>query len=210
MMILKRRDVLLAGAGCAAAIGLRTIGAAWAQDADPAALLIQDFYDVLLDAMRHAGELKMRGRVDKLRPAVAQTFDAAAMTRLAVGPEFAKLGPAEQDALRDAFGTLLVATFASTFDDFKGERFTVDDEVLPQGSDKLVKTRFHAVGTPVEINFLLRTKGGAWKVIDIYLNGSISQLATWRSTYGSLISQVGYTGMMSAVREQTEKFMGSF
>ena len=181
-----------------------------AQRADPAALSVQDFYDVLFDSMRHAGELKMQGRYDKLYPVMIRIFDVPAMTRLAVGPDYAKLPPDQQASLRESFGKLLVATFASTFDDFKGERYSVDGDVLAQGSDKLVKSKFIGAGAPVDINYLLRRNGDVWRVIDIYLNGNISQLATWRSDYGSNLQTIGYEGVMQAVQKQIDKDMRAF
>ena len=181
-----------------------------ASPADPAALVVQDFYDALFDAMRHAGEWHMQGRYDHLHPVMTRLFDVATMTRIAVGPDFAKLAPDQQAALRDAFGRLLVATFASTFDDFKGETYRIDADVSARGQDKFVKSKFNGSGAPVDINYLLRGKAGDWKVVDIYLNGTISQLATWRSEYGSTFESGGFDGLMAAVKAQTDKDMKAF
>lgn len=179
-------------------------------DADPAALVVQDFYDALFDAMRHAGEWHMQGRYDHLYPVMTTLFDVPTMTRIAIGPDFAKLSPDQQAALRDAFGKLLVATFASTFDDFKGETYRIDADVSARGQDKFVKSKFNGAGAPVDINYLLRGKGSDWKVIDIYLNGNISQLATWRSEYGSSFQTGGFDGLMVAVKAQIDKDMKAF
>ncbi len=207
-MQVSRRSLFIGAASVA--LGSAVRGPAWAIEGDPAALRVQDFYAVLLDAMRHANALKMQGRYDKLYPTMTSIFDVPTMTRMAIGPDFRALPPEQQSSLREAFGKLLVATFASTFDDFKGETFTVDGDVLPQGSDRLVKTMFHPVGAPVEINYLVRGGGDSAKVIDIYLNGNISQLATWRSEYGAALQNAGYQGLMDAVQRQTDKFMRSF
>ena len=177
---------------------------------DPAALAVQDFYVALFESMRHAGEWHMQGRYDHLYPVMMKLFDVPAMTRIAVGPDFAKLAPEQQTGLRDAFGKLLVATFASTFDDFKGETYGVDAEVGAKGQDRFVKSKFNGAGAPVDINYLLRGKGDDWRVIDIYLNGTISQLATWRSEYGSAFKDGGYDGLMAAVKAQTDKDMKAF
>ncbi len=172
--------------------------------------MVQDFYDALFESMRHANEWHMQGRYDHLYPVMLKLFDVPAMTRIAVGPDFAKLGPDQQAALRDAFGRLLVATFASTFDDFKGETYAVDGDVATRGADRFVKSRFNGGGAPVDINFLLRGKGSDWRVVDIYLNGTISQLATWRSEYGSTFRDNGFDGLMAAVKAQTDKDMTAF
>jgi phospholipid transport system substrate-binding protein len=178
--------------------------------ADPAALVVQDFYVALFESMRHANEWHMQGRYDHLYPVMLKLFDVPAMTRIAVGPDFAKLSADQQTALRDAFGKLLVATFASTFDDFKGETYSVDGDVAARSQDKFVKSKFHGSGAPVDINYLLRGKGDDWHVIDIYLNGNISQLATWRSEYGSTFQTGGFDGLMAAVKAQTDKDMKAF
>jgi len=211
--------------GLATAILAGTLGAASAQAAapsqpaigvapkpstDPAALSVQDFYDALFDSMRHAGEWHMKGRYERLYPVMLKLFDVSTMTRIAVGPDFTKLLPDQQAALREAFGKLLVATFASTFDDFKGETYGVNGDVLAQGQDKLVRSKFNGSGAPVDINYLMRGKGDGWRVIDIYLNGNISQLATWRSEYGSTFQQHGFDGLIAAVQAQTDKDMRAF
>ena len=212
----------LRGSLVGAELGMATLTGptdfAWAQSApgatasaaDPAALTVQDFYDALFESMRHAGEWKMQGRYDHLYPVMMKLFDVPTMTRVAVGPAFAKLPTDQQDNLRTAFGKLLVATFASTFDDFKGETYAVDADVAAQGQDRFVKSRFNGAGAPVDINYLLRGKGDTWRIIDIYLNGTISQLATWRSEYGSAFQQQGFDGLMAAVEAQTSKDMRAF
>ena len=219
---MKRMRLGLRGSLIGAVLGVAMVtgatGSARAQSApavaksaaDPAALAVQDFYDALFDSMRHAGEWKMQGRYDHLYPVMVKLFDVPTMTRVAVGPDFAKLPPDQQDNLRTAFGKLLVATFASTFDDFKGETYAVDAEVAAQGHDKFVKSKFNGAGAPVDINYLLRGKGDSWRIIDIYLNGTISQLATWRSEYGAAFQQQGFDGLMAAVEAQTSKDMRAF
>ncbi len=185
-------------------------GPAWGEAADPAALTIQVFYDTLLDSMRHAGEIKMQGRYDRLYPVMTKIFDVPNMTRMAIGPEFDQLTPSEQNSLRDAFGKLLVATFASTFDDYKGETFTVDGDVSMRGADKFVRSKFHPNGAPVDLNYLMRGKDSVWRIVDIYLNGTISQLATWRTEYGASFSTGGFAAVMAAVQTQTSKYMSAF
>ena len=63
---------------------------AWAESegADPAVTRIRAFYDSLLTVMEQADKLGIRGRYEKLTPAIRTTFDLAAMTRIAVGPDW--------------------------------------------------------------------------------------------------------------------------
>ena len=181
--------------------------AAYAADrpSDP----VENFYNTLLDSMRHAQELKVQGRYAKLEPVMLQSFDVPAMTRLAVGHTFETLSPEDQRRLEEAFGKLLVATFASDFDDFKGETFTIDDQVNDQGGDKLVSTKFHPAGAPVDLNYRVHRVGGQWRILDVYLNGTISQLATWHATFVPNLRQGGPEEMLQAIKKQTDRDMAA-
>jgi phospholipid transport system substrate-binding protein len=202
------RRHLLAGA---LAFGLQGVLSlpALAQAADPAIRPVENFYDALLDGMRHAQAMKVQGRYDRLEPVMLQSFDVPAMVRFAVGAPFNSLSADDQAALRTTFGKLLVSTFASTFDDFKGERFEVNPEVTTRNKDKLVKSKFIGAGAPVEINYLMRDTGHGWRIIDVYLNGNISQLATWRSQYGSILQSGGPQALLAAVNKQIAKDMAA-
>ncbi len=172
---------------------------------------VADFYNTLLDAMRHAQELKVKGRYAMLEPVMLKSFDVPAMTRLAIGNRFDALPPDDQARIRDAFGRLLVASFASDFDDFKGETFTIDDQLADYRGDKVVHTKFHpASGAAVDLNYLVRDNGsGTWRVIDVYLNGTISQLATWRSKFGGELTRGGPPAMLAAIKAQTDRDMAA-
>lgn len=180
-----------------------------AQPIDPAVAPVDAFYDALLDAMRHAEEIKVQGRYDRLQPTMMKSFDVPVMVRAAVGGAFNTLSALDQANLRSAFGKLLVATFASTFDGYKGEKFVVDPAATERNKDKIVNTQFVGSGAPVDINYLVHDDGKGWRIIDVYLNGTISQLATWRAQYGSLLSNGGAPALVRAVDRQTAKFMAA-
>jgi ABC-type transporter MlaC component len=59
---------------------------------------------LLISNMRDGRILSESGRLARLAPVVDRTFDIPAMTRLAVGPSWAKLTPAQQRQLIAAFG----------------------------------------------------------------------------------------------------------
>ena len=202
--------LMIGSGGTASPATLPSPAATAASTVDSAAGVVQTFYDALFDSMRHANEWHMQGRYDRLYPVMLKLFDVPAMTRIALGPDFARLTPDQQTSLRDAFGRLLVATFASTFDDFKGETYAIDGDVTAKAQDRFVRSKFNGEGAPVDINYLLRGQGKDWRVVDIYLNGTISQLATWRSEYGSTFQDGGFDRLMAAVKAQTDKDMKAF
>ncbi len=54
------------------------------------------------------------------------------------------------------------------------------------------------------LNYLLHQEAaGAWKVIDIYLSGTISELATRRSEFVSVLQQAGADGLVRMIEQRT-------
>ena len=181
--------------------------AARAEAPDPAVTQIQGFYDVLIDGMKHAKELGIRGRYDKLKPAVEQTFDLPDMTRLAVGPGWTTMPAPEQQALLTAFTFLTVANYASNFDGYDGEKFVVDPATTMRGTDKIVQSKLITKTQTVPFNYRMRQVGGSWKIIDIYLNGYVSQIATQRSDFGATLAAGGAPALVKKIEALAEKLM---
>ena len=55
--------------------------------------MVRSFYRVLLNNMKDGRVLGESGRLARLAPVVAKSFDIPAMTRLAIGPTWASLAP---------------------------------------------------------------------------------------------------------------------
>src|SRR5215472_15985930 len=101
--------------------------------------IVRNFSGVLFSNMKDGRVLGESGRLARLRPAVARTFDIPEMTRLAVGPSWANLNPDQQQQLIAAFGHYVAATYADQFDTYSGEQLQVTGE-RPRGADFRVKT----------------------------------------------------------------------
>ena len=179
-----------------------------AAEVDPAVALIRAFYDALLSAMKQADQLGVRGRYDKLAPAIRATFDLAAMTRIAVGPDWTSIPPEQQTALLDNFARMTIATYASRFDGYSGQSFEVDPEILSRNTGRIVRTKLlRPSGEPVTLNYLMRGSGDAWKIVDIYLSGTISELATQRAEFGAILKSGGPAALIESLRQQSDKLM---
>lgn len=200
---MKRRDVLLILAACIAT----PVAAADAPPVDVTAP-IRAFYAALLDVMKRAKALGIRGRYDTLAPAVSATFDLPAMTRISVGPRWTSIPKEQQASLIDAFSRMTIATYASRFDGFSGERFEVDPEVESRGAGSVVHTRIvQSKGEPVALNYLMRRSGSAWKAVDVYLTGTISEIATRRSEFNGILDAGGPQALIGSLRQQTDRMM---
>ena len=169
---------------------------------------VRSFYGVLLDNMRQGRVLGESGRYARLAPVVNRTFDVPAMTRLAVGPSWARLAPAQQQQLVAAFAHYIAATYADQFDNYSGEQLQVTGE-RPFGADIMVQTRIvKANGEATRLDYLMRQNQGAPMISDVYLDGSISQLAVHRSEFHSILQREGVDGLVIALNRKVDLLQG--
>jgi phospholipid transport system substrate-binding protein len=183
--------------GIAASAGAATAGSGAAEP-------VRGFYDALLHTMQQGEKLGQAGRYRALEPVVHRSFDIPYMTRVAVGPSWSSLPDAKRRQVVEAFGRYITATWASRFDSYSGEKLEVGGE-RPYGAAVLVDTRIvKSDGEPVSINYLMRRDGDAWRIADVYLTGTISELATRRSEFASVLRSQGVDGLIDALNSKAQ------
>jgi phospholipid transport system substrate-binding protein len=203
---LNRRGALRALGALPGVVAAPALGAS--DEASIVTAPIRTFYDALLDAMRRAKALGVHGRYDALAPVTRATFDLAAMTRISVGPRWNSIPPEQQTALIDGFTRMTIATYASRFDGYSGERFEVDPAVETRKTGSVVHTRLvQSNGEPIVINYLMRRSAAGWKVVDVYLTGAISELATRRSEFSAILDAGGPGKLIDTLRQQTDQLL---
>jgi len=191
-------------------IGPFATGLAIAAQMDAAAARIQAFCDVLLETMKQARTLGVKGRYERLAPAVRTVYDLPAMTRIAVGPEWNKLTSEQQAALIEQFSRMSIATYASRFDGYDGERFEVDPVSEPRNANRIVRTRIlQKDKEPTAINYLCHETPEGWKAIDVYLSGTISELATRRSEFAAILRKSGAQALIDTLRARADKMLAA-
>jgi phospholipid transport system substrate-binding protein len=163
--------------------------------------------DALLAAMKRGASLDFAGRKALLEPEIRRDFDLARMTRLVVGPTWKNLTPSDSQQLVDAFGAFSVATYADQFKSYAGERFEVDPAATVSAKgDSIVHTKLFTGGpAPVQLDYLMRKTDGQWRIIDVYLNGTISEMAARRSEYAAVLNQGGAPALVSLLKKKTDE-----
>jgi phospholipid transport system substrate-binding protein len=163
---------------------------------------VRAFYSTLLDTMRNGRQLGAQGRYAKLAPAIASSFDIPLMTRLAVGPEWNTLNPAQQAQVTQAFERYVAAVYAERFDSYAGEQLKVTGEEASPAGTVILSQIVKSNGEPVHVNYLMRQNGGGWQIADVYLNGTISELATRRSEFSGILKSQGINGLITALNNK--------
>jgi phospholipid transport system substrate-binding protein len=186
----------------ALAIGILVESAA-ALALDPQAN-VRGFYDTLLNTMKNGRSLGQSGRYARLAPVVDRVFDIPSMTRLAIGSSWASLPPAQQQQLTEAFRHYIAATYADRFDSWSGEQLEVTGE-QPYNGNVIVQTKIvKPNGEATTLNYMMRQNQGSWQISDVYLDGTISQLAVQRSEFNSILRREGIDGLVMALNRKAD------
>lgn len=166
--------------------------------------VVERFHATLLDVMKNAKKLGYQGRYRELTPAIDEAFHLPAMTRIVAGPStWRGFTEAQKKAFVEAFSEITTATYAHRFDGWSGEKFEMLESVPIQPKATLVKTRLiKSDGEAVDLSYLLQDFASGWRVVDIYLKGTISELATKRSEYGSVLRRDGLDGLLRQIHQK--------
>ena len=170
---------------------------------------VNGLHAALLDTMKEGRALGESGRYTRIRPVVQRVFDIPSMARLAVGASWPTLSAAQQEAVAAAFGAYISATYADRFDSYSGQRLQIIGQ-QPSGSGVVVKTHIvKANGEHISIDYLVRQSGGDWRISDVLLDGTVSQLATQRSEFGAILRRDGFDGLIAILQRKVNVLTGN-
>lgn len=204
------RSLVLASAVSAIVAG--AAGSARGQSASiepPSASVTIDRLDAgLLDLMKRAKELGYAGRRDLALPLVSETYDLEFMARTIAGRHWRSFDESQRKKLLDTFTRMTVANYAGRFTGYDGDRFENRGEEPAGLGTVLVRTALvSGNGETTRLDYRLRREdGGSWRIIDVFLNGTVSELALRRSEYGDVIERQGFDALIAALESKVTAF----
>ncbi|MDH3234780.1 MAG: ABC transporter substrate-binding protein [Alphaproteobacteria bacterium] len=167
----------------------------------PPEAVVKAYYAALVGVLKEAKTLGFDGRYKRLEPAIHDTFDNGFIMAVATGFYWRKFDDAQKKTLTGLMLRLSTATYAARFTSYAGEQFKVLGEKKTDRGDTIVETQIvKRDGEKVRINYLLRMRGTEWRIIDVHLKGTISELAKWRSEFSSVLRRKGYDGLVQAIK----------
>jgi phospholipid transport system substrate-binding protein len=154
----------------------------------------------LFTAVQAAKDLGPAARAQRIAPAIMSAFDMVTMTRLAVGPPWSRFSAAQQSTVRDLYGKFVLADYAKQLGEYKGEAYKVEPVSEARGSDRIVRT---VIGG-TKVNYLVRGS----HIIDVYANGTVSEMATRRAEFTSILASGGAEALIEHLRQKIQQLGG--
>lgn len=175
----------------------------------PARDVVAQSYDLLMGVMKDAKTLGFEGRVKRLMSLVKTNFDLPLMARTTTGAYWSKATDQQRSDFIEAFGHMTAATLAVRFDAYNGEKFDVFGSEEQDGGFTLVKSQVvQSSGIPIQIDYLMKDAGGAWKVADVYAHGTISELAVKAADYAAVLRSGGLKALTAALEKKVDALAG--
>ena len=170
---------------------------------------VQGLYEALLATMKNGRTLGQSGRFTQLEPVIRRSFDIASMARLSVGPSWASLSEGQRQQVTESFARYISAIYADRFDSYAGQKLQVTGE-QPAAAGIMVKSQIiKANGEPVKVDYMMHRNGEGWLISDIYLDGAISEVATRRSEFATILRNEGIDGLITALNRKADILTGT-
>ena len=170
---------------------------------------VRGLYDALLNTMKNGRALGQSGRFAKLDPVIRRSFDIAEMARLSLGRSWTGLSDAQRLQMTESYGRYVSAIYADRFDSYAGQKLEVTSEE-PAPSGVMVRSRIiKADGEPVKVDYAMRRADDGWLISDIYLDSAISEVATRRSEFATILRTEGFDGLIAALNRKADMLTGT-
>ncbi len=134
---------------------------------------------------------------------INEIYDTKKMIKMIVGNEWKKLDKAQQKNLTNVFQEYIAYNYVQRFS--KIEKFSFEIGSLNEiGKNYKILKTFLVIPDEekVEINYLFRKKQDSWKIFDVLLSGTISEIATKKSDFNKVIKSEGIKKLAQTLKKK--------
>ncbi|MGL4686149.1 MAG: ABC transporter substrate-binding protein [Commensalibacter sp.] len=135
-------------------------------------------------------------RAALLLPVLQKSYDIPTVLANTVGYRYNSFSDTEKQQLAQVFERFTVSRYLSNFTPDASAKFEIlpDVKPAPVGTDQIVSTKIGAANdfaSATEVNYLVRNTPQGWKIVDVLLNGHISQVALQHVDFSASLANGG-------------------
>ncbi|MGA0831912.1 MAG: MlaC/ttg2D family ABC transporter substrate-binding protein [Polynucleobacter sp.] len=146
--------------------------------------------------------------VDLVEKKIVPHTDMRRTTQLAMGKNWSKASPEQQNQLIMEFKNLLIRTYSGALSQLRDQ--TVQYKPLraaPGDTDVIVRTVVVGKADPIPLDYRLEKTNDGWKVYDINIMGAWL-IEAYRNQFANQISQNGVDGLIRFLQERNAMLAG--
>lgn len=144
-------------------------------------------------------------RLDDLKVTVDAIFDHKKMIKFIYGKKWSSLDNEIKGKLEKTFLRYISFNYAKRFNGIKNLKFKIVKSEILSDSQVLIKTfMITSEKDTVSFDYIFNKKDDDWKIFDILVEGSISEVATKKSDFYQIIRQNGPLGLIEVINAKIE------
>ena len=144
----------------------------------------------------------------KFMPIINDTYDIEKMLNMILGNAWKNSNLEEKNEISLAFAEYITKNYLKRFIKIKDVKFKIEEKKIIKNKFIMIKTTL----TPnnkdaVSINYLLSNKNGRWKIFDVLLAGSVSEIATKKSEFSSFLKDGKIKNLIDALNKKNSTLL---
>lgn len=156
---------------------------------------------ILLKDPRFKPPAKNKERRDQLRQVLFARFDFTEMAKRALGANWRRRTPKEQEEFVRLFTELLERAYADTIESYTDEKIVYTSERLDGNYADVNSRVVTRKGEEFSLNYKTHLIGGEWRVYDVIVE-NISMVNNFRSQFNRVIANASYEELIRRLKEQ--------
>jgi phospholipid transport system substrate-binding protein len=146
---------------------------------------------------------KVRERRDQLKQILFARFDFTEMAKRALGSNWRRRTPQEQDEFVRLFTDILERAYADIIDSYTDERIIYLNERIEGGFADVGSKILTSRGEEYSINYKAHLVSNEWKVYDVIAE-NISLVNNYRSQFNRVIANSSYEELLRRLKDKAE------
>jgi phospholipid transport system substrate-binding protein len=148
---------------------------------------------------------KIKERRDQLKQILFSRFDFTEMSRRALGANWRRRTPQEQEEFVRLFADLLERAYASTIETYTDEKIVYVGEKVDGNYAEVNSKILTSKGQEYSIDYKTQVVSGEWKVYDVVVE-NISMVNNFRSQFNRVINNSSYEELVHRLKEKQNDF----
>jgi phospholipid transport system substrate-binding protein len=163
--------------------------------------LVEKTVDEVLAILKDAS-LTPEVRKERIVAIAYDRFDFPTMSKLVLAKYWKRFDAAQREEFMKEFKDFLAHRYGDRIDRYEQEKVEIVGERSASGGDAIVATKIYRPGAEaVLVDYRLRSRDGAWRVIDVKIEG-ISLVSNYRDQFHEVLSHGGPEKLLAQLRER--------
>ena len=189
------------GRGLAALAGslLLAVQISFAATAPSPREAMQRTVDQVLATLRDPRFKSAAERRGQLRDVIEERFDFDEMARRSLGRHWRSRTPAQQKKFVEAFREILIDSYLTTIESYRGEKVKYLRERIDNGYAEIDTLIVDERGQEYSVNYRLHRVGAQWRIYDVVIEG-VSLVSNYRSQFDRVIRHDSFEELLQRMR----------